>query len=103
MIIDDPDAPAGDWVHLVVWNIPIVSEIKENSVPIGAVRGLNDFNVHRYKGPSPPSGTHKYKFKLYALDISLDLDSESRKQDIESAMQGHIVSQAVLTGSYSRR
>ena len=103
LIVDDPDAPRGDWVHWIVWNIPIISKIEENSIPKNAVQGLNDFNRNKYDGPSPPSGTHRYQFKLYALDISLDLSENSRKQDIENAMQGHIIEQAVLIGTYTRR
>jgi len=75
LIVDDPDAPAGTWVHWVVWNIsPQTHEIKENSVPNGANQGLNDFRKRSYGGPCPPSGTHRYFFKLYALDTILTLD-----------------------------
>lgn len=98
LIMDDPDAPRGLWVHWVVWNIPIVSKIDENSVPEGAVQGLNDFNKYEYGGPCPPSGTHRYFFKVYALDTKLDLDAESRKEDVEKAMQGHILAKAELIG-----
>ena len=67
LIVDDPDAPAGTWVHWVVWNIdPQTLEIKEHSVPNGANQGLNDFSKHNYGGPCPPSGTHRYFFKLYS-------------------------------------
>jgi len=102
LIVDDPDAPIGTWVHWVVWNIPIVSEIKENSVPAGAVQGLNDFKKHDYGGPCPPSGTHRYMFKLYALDITLDINENSEKQDVENAIKGHILAQTKLIGLYSR-
>lgn len=103
LIIDDPDAPMGIWVHWVIWNIPIVSKIGEDSVPKGAVQGLNDFNKHEYGGPCPPSGTHRYVFQLYALDTVLDLDENSRKKDVEKAMQGHILSQTKLIGLYSKK
>ena len=67
LIVDDPDAPVGTWVHWVVWNIgPTTSEIGENMVPSGAQQGINDFRKHNYGGPCPPSGTHRYFFKLYA-------------------------------------
>jgi Raf kinase inhibitor-like YbhB/YbcL family protein len=74
LIVDDPDAPGGMWVHWVVWNIdPAVAAIKENSVPSGAQQGINDFRSRNYGAPCPPSGTHRYFFKLYALDTTLTL------------------------------
>jgi Raf kinase inhibitor-like YbhB/YbcL family protein len=74
LIVDDPDAPAGTWVHWVVWNIdPAVKEIKENSLPPGAQQGISDFRKRGYGGPCPPGGTHRYFFKLYALDTTLTL------------------------------
>lgn len=74
LIVDDPDAPVGTWVHWMVWNIPPQTrESGENSVPAGAVQGLNDWKRYRYGGPCPPSGTHCYFFKLYALDTTLTL------------------------------
>ncbi len=102
LIIDDPDAPMGNWDHWIVWNIPLVSKIEENSVPQGAVQGINDFRKHDYGGPCPPSGTHRYMFKLYALDIILDLDEDSRKMDVENAMEGHVLAQTKLIGLYSK-
>jgi len=103
LIVDDPDAPAGTWVHWVMWNIsPGTGEIKENSVPAGAMQGLNDFRRHDYGGPCPPSGTHRYFFKLYAVDTVLNLNPNSRKTDIEKAMQGHIIGQAQIVGLYRK-
>lgn len=103
LVVDDPDAPAGDWVHWLVWNIdPKTVEIEEGSVPEGAVQGLNDFEKNSYGGPCPPSGTHNYQFKLYALDSKLDLIEESTKGDLEKAMESHILDQSVLVGKYSR-
>jgi Raf kinase inhibitor-like YbhB/YbcL family protein len=102
-IVDDPDAPAGTWVHWVVWNInPDTREIKENSVPKGAQQGLNDFRKNDYGGPCPPSGTHRYFFKLYALDTILKLGSKAKKSDLEEAMKGHILEKAELVGLYRR-
>ena len=102
LIVDDPDAPMGTWVHWVVWNIPPkIKEISEKSLPQGAVEGLNDFQKHSYGGPCPPSGTHRYFFKLYALDTILNLDTSSTKNDLERAMKGHILDQAQLIGLYS--
>ncbi len=104
LIVDDPDAPAKTWVHWVAWNIdPKIVEIKENSVPKGAVQGINDFRKHNYGGPCPPSGTHRYYFKLYALDTVLDLGNHAEKPDLEKAMKGHIIAQTELMGKYKRK
>jgi hypothetical protein len=101
LIIDDPDAPMGTWDHWIVWNIPSTNKIEENTVP--GVEGLNDFRKHSYGGPCPPSGTHRYFFKVYALDTKLALGSNSRKKDVEMAMKGHILAKGELVGLYSRR
>lgn len=104
LIVDDPDAPMGTWVHWVLWNIdPKTSEIREDSVPKGALQGINDFGKHDYGGPCPPSGTHRYFFKLYALDSTLNLDKNARKADVEKAMKGHILAQAQIVGLYRRK
>jgi Raf kinase inhibitor-like YbhB/YbcL family protein len=103
LIVDDPDAPGGVWVHWVIWNIdPSVTEIRENSVPDGAVQGVNDFRRQGYGGPCPPA-VHRYFFKLYALDTVLSLDSGATKASVEKAMQGHIISQTLLIGIYGRK
>jgi Raf kinase inhibitor-like YbhB/YbcL family protein len=103
LIIDDPDAPGGTWVHWTVWNIdPSVTEIPENSVPVGAVEGVTDFGETGYRGPCPPSGTHRYFFKLYALDTTLELDSSAAVQDIDEAMDGHILESTELVGLYGQ-
>lgn len=104
LIVDDPDAPAGTWVHWVVWNIsPGTAEIKEHSVPENSVQGVNDFKKHEYGGPCPPWGQHRYFFKLYALDTVLKISPDSKKAVLEKAMKGHIISQAELTGLYKRK
>lgn len=104
LIIDDPDAPMGTWVHWVVWNIdPKISEIKEDTVPKGSVQGINDFRKHEYGGPCPPSGTHRYFFKLYALNALLDLSLNSLKADLERVMKGHVIAQAQVIGLYRRK
>jgi Raf kinase inhibitor-like YbhB/YbcL family protein len=104
LIVDDPDAPAGTWVHWVVWNIGAgTKEIPENSVPPGAIQGRNDFGKTVYGGPCPPSGTHRYRFKLYALDAPLSLKSGATKAQVEQAMEGHVLSQSELTGRYRRK
>lgn len=101
LIVDDPDAPMGTWDHWIVWDIPPTDRIEENSVP--GTEGLNDFKKHSYGGPCPPSGTHRYFFKVYAVDTELNLDPDSRKEDVEKAMKGHTVAQGELVGVYSRR
>jgi Raf kinase inhibitor-like YbhB/YbcL family protein len=104
LIMDDPDAPRGTWVHWVVWNInPKTREIRENAVPDGGKQGMNDFRKHDYGGPCPPSGTHRYFFKLYALDATLDLGPNTTKTQLESAIKGHILAQAEMVGLYKRK
>lgn len=104
LIVDDPDAPGGDWVHWTIWNIsPDTKEIYENSVPQGVVEGKTDFGRPGYGGPCPPSGAHRYQFKIYALDTDLNLNSSSTKKDIERAIEGHILDQAILIGTYQRQ
>ncbi len=103
LIVDDPDAPNGDWVHWLVWNIdPSVAQIEEGSIPTGGIEGTTDFNTISYNGPCPPSGEHRYQFKLYALDTLLDLDSTATKPDVVKAMEGHILAETMLTGLYHR-
>ena len=102
LIMDDPDAPMGTWDHWVVWNIEPSPVIEENSVPAGAVQGKNSWGKTKYGGPCPPSGTHRYFFKVYALDAFLDLSSKSDKKTVEKAMKGHVLAQGELIGLYSR-
>lgn len=104
LIVDDPDAPVGTFVHWTIWNIaPATTEIPQGSVPGEAQQGMTDFGKVGYGGPCPPSGTHRYFFKLYALDTILQLPSSSKKGEIEAAMGGHILAQAELIGLYSRQ
>lgn len=100
LIVDDPDAPVGTWVHWVVWNIPVTHHIKENE--IYGIEGLNDFQQHHYGGPCPPSGTHHYYFKVYALDALLDLPVNATKEKLEKAMSEHIIAFGELIGLYKR-
>lgn len=103
-IMDDPDAPAGTWVHWVIFNIdPKSTEIAENSVPQGSVEGITSFGNTGYGGPCPPFGTHRYFFKLYALDTKLDLNSSARKENLESAMEGHLLDSTELLGLYNKK
>lgn len=104
LIADDPDAPRGTWVHWVVWNIdPKTKEIKEGVVPEGARQGMNDSRQAGYGGPCPPSGTHRYFFKLYALDTLMNVEKGSTKAELEKSMKGHILAQAEIIGLYRRK
>lgn len=103
LIVDDPDSPSKIWSHWVLGNIsPSTKKISENSVPKGSREGMNDFGKIEYGGPCPHSGTHRYQFKLFALDKMPDLASGFSKKDAETAIKGHIIERAVLTGIYSR-
>lgn len=103
LIMDDPDAPAGIWVHWTVWNIdPQTNEIPENSVPANAIEGVTSFGNTGYGGPCPPSGEHRYFFKLYALDKTLELSANTTKAQLEQAIQGHVLDSVELIGLYSR-
>ncbi len=104
LIVDDPDAPRGTWTHWLLWNVqPTTTQIPENSVPEGAVQGTNDFPAARYNGPMPPSGTHRYFFKLYALDTMLSLPAGSDRKAVDKALQGHIIAEAQWMGRYERK
>lgn len=103
LIVNDPDAPRGDWVHWTVFNIdPSTTDIAENSAPPEAVEGTTDLGHPGYGGPCPPSGRHRYHFRVFALDCALDLDESATKDDIEGAMTSHILDQAALIGMYQR-
>lgn len=103
LTVDDPDAPSGNWDHWILWNIePNVFEIAEDSIPPTAVSGDNDFKRTNWGGPCPPSGNHRYFFKLYALDSILVLEKGSRKSELLQAMEGHIIDRTELIGFYSR-
>lgn len=104
LIMDDPDAPRGTWVHWVVWNIPVGTQIiAENSIPQSCVQGLTDFGTQGYGGPCPPSGVHRYFFKLYALSETLNLPDTTNKAQLEAAMEGKIISKAELIGTYQKK
>lgn len=103
LIVDDPDAPKGTWVHWTVFNInPEIKEIAENSIPKDGIEGMTDFGRPGYGGPCPPSGIHRYFFKIYSLDTKLDLKANASKKDLEKAMAGHILAKAELIGLYQR-
>jgi len=102
LIVDDPDAPVGLFTHWLVWNIdPKTTEIRERGAPKGAVQGTNDYPSLGYGGPQPPSGTHRYYFKIFALDQTLDLRSGAKRQELDKAMSGHVIAQGELMGRYS--
>ena len=104
LIVDDPDAPAGTWDHWVLWNIPPeVKEIAEGSTPMGAVVGKNSWPANAYGAPCPPSGSHRYYFRLYALNSLLDLPPDSNSKDLRNAMEGHVLAEAELIGTYQRK
>lgn len=109
LIADDPDAPVGTWTHWVLYDLPPESTsllegvAKVDELPTGGRQGRNDFRKIGYGGPCPPSGKpHRYFFKLYALDKKLNLKPGASKQEVEQAMQGHILGQAELMGKYQR-
>ena len=102
LIVDDPDAPAGSWTHWVVFNLPPqLNFIGENQAPAG-VLGINSWGETKYNGPCPPSGQHRYFFKLYALDIVLDLPQGATRHEVEKAMTSHVVDKAEFIGMYNR-
>ena len=109
LIMDDPDAKAAVgkvWVHWVVWNIHPWEQVwagdfSEDLICSHAIEGTTDFGEVGYGGPAPPDKRHTYVFKLYALDSELDLPDKSTKADIEKAMEGHIIEQTTLTGTYA--
>ncbi|MBI2251939.1 MAG: YbhB/YbcL family Raf kinase inhibitor-like protein [Armatimonadetes bacterium] len=108
LICDDPDAPVGTWAHWVIFNLPPnLSELPENIppqkiLPNGAKQGTNDFGEIGYGGPAPPSGIHRYYFKVYALDIMLNLKEGANKQELIKAMEGHILAKGELIGKYKK-
>jgi Raf kinase inhibitor-like YbhB/YbcL family protein len=104
LIVDDPDAPRGLFTHWIVWNIdPKTSDIGENSAPAGGIQGTNDFGKRSYGGPCPPSGTHRYFFKIFALDTKLDLKPSARRAELDTAMRSHTVAQGELMAHYSHK
>ena len=103
LIADDPDAPSGWFTHWLIWNIaPQTNSIAEGSAPKG-VQGTNDFGKSGYGAPCPPSGAHRYYFKIFALDRQLDLSSGARRGQLDAAMKGHVVAEGELMGRYSRK
>ena len=109
LVVDDPDAPVGNWNHWTLWNLPASARglpedmSKEARLPDGSQQGLNDFRKTGYNGPCPPAGKpHRYYFKLFALDAKFDLKPRVGKPELEAAIKGHILAQAELMGRFSR-
>ena len=109
LISDDPDAPMGTWVHWVLFNLPAdTTELAENiptdeTLPNGARQGVTDFGRTGYGGPCPPSGTHRYFFKIYALDAEIQLAGRADKSALLNAMEGHVLAEGQLIGKYKRK
>ena len=104
LIVDDPDAPRGLFTHWIVWNVDSkTTRVAENSSPTAGVQGINDFGKRNYGGPCPPSGTHRYFFKIFALDTKLELKPGARRAELDTAMRGHILAQGELMGRYSHK
>ena len=108
IICDDPDAPVGTWVHWVLFNVPAAADELAQSIPPdriledGTRHGINDFGTFGYGGPCPPGGTHRYYFKLYALDTELTQEPGITKAELLKAMEGHILAEGQLMGRYTR-
>jgi Raf kinase inhibitor-like YbhB/YbcL family protein len=109
LLVDDPDAPVGNWNHWTMWNMPANGRgldegvSKDANLPDGSQQGKNDFHKTGYNGPCPPPGKpHRYYFKLFALDTKLDLKPGASKRELEAAMKGHILAQAEWMGRYGR-
>lgn len=101
LIVEDPDAPRGIYDHWIVWNIPPNEAIRENSRP--GISGKNSFGNDGYGGPCPPSGSHRYFFKVYALDTDLSIEAGSDKRTLQEAMKDHILGSGELMGQYQKR
>lgn len=104
IIMYDPDAPGGTFVHWVAWNIPPgTKELPAGPLPAGIVEGTNSFRSMGYQGPCPPSGTHRYIWRLYALRSVLSLDTKTTREDLESAMNTYVITQTELMGIYTKQ
>jgi Raf kinase inhibitor-like YbhB/YbcL family protein len=103
IVVDDPDAPSGTFTHWIVWNIaPTTGKIGGGALPAGMRQGVNDFGENGYTGPTPPSGTHHYHFRVKALDTILSLGTNATRSDFDAATNGHILAAAEVMGKYSR-
>ena len=101
LIVHDPDAPSGDWVHRVVFNIPVTKfKIDEGVVP--DIQGRSDFGKATWEGPCPPSGTHHYVFDAYAIDVELSLKKGAKREEVLVAIEGYVIDKAELVGLYEK-
>ncbi len=104
LVVEDPDAPNKTWTHWVLYNIPPSTlEILPHSLPENSMSGMTDFGSTEYGGPCPPTGVHRYFFKLFALDTLLDLPEGATKETVESAMKGHVLEAAQIIGLYGKK
>jgi Raf kinase inhibitor-like YbhB/YbcL family protein len=102
LIVDDPDAPSGTFVHWILFNMsPTTREIREDSPPVMATQGRNDWGEIGYGGPQPPSGEHRYFFRMYALDTVLSLARGAKRFEMDEAMEGHVLDEAGLMGRFA--
>jgi Raf kinase inhibitor-like YbhB/YbcL family protein len=108
LVVEDPDAPNGTFCHWVLYNVPprttriAAGVAPDETLGDGSRQGVNDFGAVGYGGPRPPSGTHRYYFRLYALDTMPDLDNPVKRQDLQGATEGHVLAEAQLMGTYSK-
>lgn len=106
LIVDDPDAPGGTWVHWVAWNLPrpeLPEDVARDArLPDGTCQGKNSWSRVGYGGPCPPSGTHRYVFQVYALDRELELAASTDEAGLSAAMRGHVLAEGQLVGTYAK-
>jgi Raf kinase inhibitor-like YbhB/YbcL family protein len=100
LIVDDPDSAGGTYTHWIMWNIPVKDKIDENSAP--GIQGLNDRNENKYTGPCPPSGTHHYHFRVYALDTKLNLPAKTDRRKLLNAINEHIIASGEIVGLFKK-
>ena len=104
LIMDDPDAPKGTFTHWLVYNMdPKTTEFGDNDMPAGAAQGMNDYGQTRYGGPRPPSGEHRYYWKMFALDSRLDLKNGATRDELEAGISGHVLASATLMGRFAHQ
>lgn len=104
LVVEDPDAPTKTFTHWLLYDLPpSIRQIPEKEVPLKGTDGVNDFGALDYRGPCPPSGTHHYIFRLFALDTELGLPEGALKEDVLAKMEGHVLARTELVGTYSRR
>ena len=104
LLVEDPDAPTKVFTHWLLYDLPpSIQQIAEGDIPLHCTEGVNDFGTRGYQGPCPPSGTHHYVFRLFALDTEVALPEGALKEDVQAKMNGHVIAQAELVGTYHRK